>query len=146
MPDWLTERTILLSLHVGTAILFLGPVTVAASMFPRYAAEGNLPVARALNRVTRIYGILSILVAVFGIILAARIDVFDQPWVSWSLGLFILAAVIQVGLVERGQDRFLKAIEAERAGRQGLTLLRVASGLFTLIWVVILVLMIGKPG
>ena len=132
MPDWLPERTILLSLYIGTVILFLGPVTVAASMFPSYAAAGKLPVARALNRVTRIYGFLSILVAVFGIILAVRIDAFDQPWVSWSLGLFVVAAVVQVAVVEQEQGRLLAAIEAEGAGPAGLTLLRVGTGLFSL--------------
>ncbi len=132
MPEWLTERTILLSLHIGTAILFLGPVTVAASMFPRYAAQGDIPVARVLNRVTKIYGLLSILVAVFGIILAVRIDAFDQPWVSWSLGLFVVAAVIQVAIVEREQGRLLAAIGTEGAGPAGLTLLRVGTGLFSL--------------
>lgn len=146
MPDWLSERTILLSLHIGSAILFLGPVTVAASMFPRYAATGDLPVARVLNRVTRVYGLLSILVAVFGIILAARIDAFDKPWVSWSLGLFILAAVIQVAVVEREQGRLLARIEKDGAQPGGLTLVRVGSGVFALLWIVILVLMVGKPG
>ena len=145
MPDWLTERTILLSLHVGTAILFLGPVTVAASMFPRYAAAGDLPVAGALNRVTRIYGLLSILVAVLGIILAVRIDAFDQPWVSWSLGLFVVAAVIQVAVVEREQGRLLAAIGAEGVGQPRLAGVRAGTGLFAILWIVIVVLMVGKP-
>ena len=146
MPDWLSERSILLFLHIGTAILFLGPATVATSLFPRYAQAGDVPVGRLLNRVSNVYGLLSILVAVFGIVLAARYSLFSELWVSLSFVLFIVAGVLLVAVIEPGQRRALRAMEAGSLDRAAVAPLRAASGGFALAWIVILFLMVAKPG
>jgi hypothetical protein len=47
--------TILLSAHIIVAILAVGPITVAASMFPRFARDQSArPVANVLYRICRI--------------------------------------------------------------------------------------------
>ena len=60
----------LLAAHVLAGILFVGPVAVAGSLFPRYAPvtdprpdalrdqERSPRVAAALHRLTRVYGVL----------------------------------------------------------------------------------------
>lgn len=54
---------LLLSAHVLAAIIFIGPVTVAVSLFPRYARQAlgeaassaaSEPVARLLHRISRV--------------------------------------------------------------------------------------------
>jgi hypothetical protein len=49
---------VLLAVHVLAAIVFIGPVTVAASLFPRYARQGEVGVARVLHRISRVYAVL----------------------------------------------------------------------------------------
>ncbi len=145
MPDWLGERTTLLFLHVGSAILFLGSATVATSLFPRYAQSGDVAVGRVLHRVSDLYGLLSILVAVFGVVLAARYDLFSQLWVSASLVLFIVAGVLLAAVIIPGQRRVLTAMEAGPVDRAAIVPLRATAGAFALAWIVILFLMVAKP-
>ena len=147
MPDWLSERSILLFFHIASAILFLGPATVATSLFPRSALDGELPVARLLHRVADLYGLLSVLVLVFGVTLAWRFDLFDQPWVSASFVMFIVAGGVLAAVILPGQRRALRALESGgRVDRAAVAPLRAASGAFALAWVVILFLMVAKPG
>ena len=146
MPDWLNERSILLFLHIGSAILFLGPATIATSLFPRYALAGDAAVGRVLHRVADVYGLLSLLVAVFGIVLAARYDLFSQAWVSASFVLFIVAGVLLGAVIIPGQRRALRLMDAGPADRALVGRLRAASGGFALAWLVILFLMVAKPG
>ena len=55
-------QAVLLSVHVLAGLLFVGPVAVAASLFPRYApvagavevAGRSVGVARVLHRITRV--------------------------------------------------------------------------------------------
>jgi hypothetical protein len=146
MPDWLTARTLLLVAHVGAAILFIGPVTFATSAFARYAASDTLPVARALNRVSRAYGTCSVAVPVVGGVLAAQTGYLSTAWVGVSLGIFAVALVLLAAVILPGQRRLLAAAEADTVPPAAtLARVRAASGLFALSWVVILVLMVAKP-
>ncbi|MBJ7384577.1 MAG: hypothetical protein JHC55_08840, partial [Mycolicibacterium sp.] len=54
----------LLSAHVILAILAIGPITVAASVFPRYA--DNTAVASVLHRICVTYAAVGIAVPLFG--------------------------------------------------------------------------------
>jgi hypothetical protein len=64
----------LLSVHVLAAILTIGPIAVAASMFPRSARLAltapddprKAVAARILHRITRVYTVIGVLVPVFG--------------------------------------------------------------------------------
>ena len=74
---------VLLSVHVLAAIIFVGPVTVAASMFPPIARRsltagtenagtvvagtGDVGVLRVLHRISRGYAIGGLTVPVFGL-------------------------------------------------------------------------------
>lgn len=83
----------LLSLHVLAAIVAVGPVTVAASMFPpaaRRAAPGGgagaSDAARAtvtvLHRVCRVYARVGIAVPVLGLATALAMGVLGDGWSS----------------------------------------------------------------
>ena len=66
----------LLALHVIAAILAIGPVAVAASMFPAMARralaapEHRAPLA-VLHRICNVYAVLGVAVPVFGLATAA---------------------------------------------------------------------------
>lgn len=131
--------------HIGAAILLLGPVTVATTLFPRYAGSGDAAVCALLQRISRGYGLLSLLVPLFGLALAGRLKVTGQGWVIASLMLFIVAFVVLLGGIVPRQQRLLSALATAPPSRAELMPLRVLSGTFSLIWLVILVLMVAKP-
>lgn len=112
---------ILLSLHVLAAILAIGPVAVAASMFPRYlrlaaAPAGGpgkgtpLTVAETLHRICRVYALAGLAVPFFGLALAGPMHVFGQAWVIVSIALTAVAAALLAAVVLPGQSRALAAL------------------------------------
>ncbi|OHV36939.1 MULTISPECIES: hypothetical protein [Pseudofrankia] len=109
---------ILLSLHVLAAILAIGPVAVAASIFPRYlrlAAAGPVDgsaanVPRALHRTCRVYALLGIAVPFFGLATAGPLHVFGDTWVIISIVLTAAAAALLAAVILPGQRRALAAL------------------------------------
>lgn len=124
---------ILLSLHVLAAIVAIGPVTVAASMFPR--ATENRPV---LHRICRVYAAVGIAVPVFGFATAGVMGVTGEPWVVVSIALTAVAAFVLALLVLPGQARALAGDATKR--------LAMHTGLFNVLWATVTVLMIIRPG
>lgn len=113
-------KAVLLSLHVVAAIVLIGPITVAASLFPRYArlaaasgpadrgpapdrsvtTEGAWAVAAAMHRISRGYAIPALAVPVFGIGVDSALGVLTQSWVIVSMALTALAGLLlAVGIV-----------------------------------------------
>ncbi|MGW7224487.1 hypothetical protein [Streptomyces sp. NPDC054826] len=99
----------LLSLHVLAAIVAVGPVTVAASMFPpaaRRAAPGGgagaSDAARAtvtvLHRVCRVYARVGIAVPVLGLATALAMGVLGDGWLIASIALTAAAAGLLIAL------------------------------------------------
>jgi hypothetical protein len=82
---------ILLSAHVIVAILAVGPIAVAASMFPRYA-RNRTAVASVLNRICQTYAVVCVAVPLLGIATAVSMGVLTQAWVPASIALTIVAA------------------------------------------------------
>lgn len=142
----MTERNIVLVVHIVGAIMFLGPVTVATSLFPRYARLGEWAVAEALHRISRGYGMLTLIVPAAGLYLAARIGAFDQMWVNLSMALFIAAFVLLLGFIVPRQARLLANRDGGESSRTGVAGLSAGAGLFGMTWLVILYLMVAKPG
>jgi hypothetical protein len=150
---------LLLSVHVIAAILAVGPVTVAASMFPpqaRLALGGDPPAdalarLRVLARICRSYALVGVAVPVLGLATAGVMGVSTQPWVLVSVLLTLVAAAVLAGVVLPAQRSLLRAaVSAPRppAGGNRATIGRLAAttGVFNLLWVVVTVLMIVRPG
>ena len=157
---------VLLSVHVVAAIVFVGAVTVAVSLFPRYARQavadppvaGARPVVHLLHRVSRVYAVLALAVPVFGIGVASALGVLDEAWVLVSMALTLAAGVLLAGVVlprqrelglavDRAVDRAVEA-GAEPGERTAAAIrqLAMASGVFNLLWAAVVVLMIVRPG
>lgn len=128
---------VLLSLHVVAAILTVGPVAVAASMFPAALRRGRAEQVRLLHRICRVYAVVAIAVPVFGFATAGVLGVTGQAWVLTSIALTAVAAAVLVFLVLPGQAQAVSA-QATRLGMY--------TGVVNLLWVAVTVLMIVRPG
>lgn len=156
----------LLSVHVLAAILTIGPIAVAASLFPRYARSGDSPGATALlHRICRGYAVVGVAVPVFGVATGAKLGVLTDAWLLVSMALTACAAALLILAILPHQQRLLTAPEssapnssaaenstaetsdatetsdAATAGR-----LAALTGVFNLLWAVVVVLMIVRPG
>jgi len=148
-------QALLLSLHVVFAILFVGPPAVSVSIFPRFvpaavgvesrpdrAGERSLAVARVLHRLTRVYGLLALAVPVLGIALAIVQHRITEVWILVAMLLTAAAGGLLALRIVPAQRAALER-EATRGelGRMGML-----GGIFNLLWVVVVVLMIVRPG
>ncbi|WP_435972997.1 hypothetical protein [Streptomyces sp. Qhu_M48] len=160
----------LLSVHVLVAIVTVGSITVAASMFPRVALrafgdgepdarpeETGAPTgrdtgtgtARLLHRVCTGYAVAGVVVPVFGIATGARLGVLTDAWLIVSLVLTVVAAALLGLAILPGQRRMLALAEgaaAEREARPIASRLSMTTGMFNVLWAVVVVLMIVRPG
>jgi hypothetical protein len=127
---------ILLSAHVILAILAVGPIAVAASIFPRYTATP--PVAAVLHRICMTYAAVGLAVPLLGVATAMAMGVLTDAWVLVSIGLTIIAAGILVASILPAQRAVLDGASAGR--------LAMATGIFNLLWVAVTILMIVRPG
>ena len=100
---------LLLILHIGFAIFTLGPLTAATMATPRYIRRGEPGILRYLNRATRIYGLLTLGIFLFGALLQP--DRLGRGWLSASMTLFVVAFVLLI-IVERDQRKAINRIEA----------------------------------
>lgn len=132
---------LLLSLHVLVAIVAVGPVTVAASMFPAALRRADHPAMRTLHRICRVYAAIGILVPVLGLATAGAMGVLGSAWLLTSIFLTIAAAAVLGFLVLPSQSAALSSPSASLSGRLGMT-----AGLFNLLWAVVVVLMVVRPG
>ncbi|MFD5371525.1 hypothetical protein [Streptomyces sp. NPDC127103] len=158
----------LLSVHVLVAIVTVGSITVAASMFPRIAlraccgsggssaageerdggSEGT-GTAVLLHRVCTGYAVAGVVVPVFGIATGAQLGVLTDAWPIVSLVLTVTAAALLGLAVLPGQRRLLALAEgaaAEEEARPVASRLSMTTGMFNVLWAVVVVLMIVRPG
>ncbi|MFD7548573.1 hypothetical protein ACFV0R_26145 [Streptomyces sp. NPDC059578] len=165
---------LLLSIHVLAAILTVGPVAVTASLFPRYASRvpvdaepsgtgtgsdrepsGRGPeFAEFLHGICRRYSLAGVAVPVFGFATGAQLGVLTDAWLIASIVLTSIAAVVLIVTVLPDQERALAALGDGTAplGQPPATSppskarLAMTTGVFNLLWTVVVVLMIVRPG
>jgi hypothetical protein len=116
LEEWgmsFTDR-LMVWFHIGFVIFTIGPVTIATMSTPRYIRARNVGVLRYLSLMTRIIGAGSLGVLLFGIIAAQSLHKISQAWITASLTLFVVAAVLLL-LIMRDQRRAIGAVEASLA-------------------------------
>ncbi|MFJ1974683.1 hypothetical protein ACIO93_39335 [Streptomyces sp. NPDC087903] len=155
----------LLAVHVLAAIVAIGPVTVAASMFPPSARRalaapddpGAVETVRLLLRICRVYAVVGVVVPVFGFATASGMGVLGDAWLIVSIALTALAALVLAALVLPRQQTIadrLDRVGGESGGgtttavtaRQATVQLAMFTGLFNILWATVTVLMIVRPG
>lgn len=161
---------LLLSVHVLAAILAIGPIAVAASLFPRFARDpgdrrylpavaggDQEPVARRgpaiaafLHRVCRGYAVVGLAVPVFGLATGAQLGVLTDAWLIASIALTAIAAALLALAILPTQRRLLAPPDgttaAENRRTAAATRLAMITGIFNLLWAIVVVLMIVRPG
>ncbi|MER5449725.1 DUF2269 family protein [Streptomyces sp. NPDC002764] len=142
---------LLLTLHVLAAIMAVGPVAVAASMFPPAArrADGEAAVhtVRLLHRICRVYSGIGIAVPALGFATAAAMGVLGSGWLIASITLTAVAAGLLIAFVLPHQDELLVELDAGRPAERPVTVrLAMFTGVFNLLWAAVTVLMIVRPG
>ncbi|MGW5569073.1 hypothetical protein ACWEWD_37385 [Streptomyces tendae] len=158
----------LLSLHVLAAIVAVGPVTVAASMFPAAARRvpvpapaggagggrdgggadaGDVRTVRLLHRICRVYAGLGIAVPVLGFATAASMGVLGDAWLITSVTLTAVAAGLLAAFVLPRQEELLGQLaDGQPVERARTVRLAMFTGLFNLLWATVTILMIVRPG
>ncbi|MFH8573031.1 hypothetical protein [Streptomyces sp. NPDC017993] len=149
---------LLLSAHVLAAILAIGSITVAASMFPRYALRASsgeeqdgrsAGIATLLHRICRGYAVAGLAVPVFGIATGAQLGVLTDAWLIASLALTAIAAALLALAILPGQQRLLaltQDVPTQESARPAATRLTMLTGIFNVLWTIVVVLMIVRPG
>ncbi len=150
---------VLLSVHVLAAILVVGPIAVAASLFPRYARQaapdGDDPGGRAagvaafLHRICRGYAIAGVAVPVFGLATGAQLGVLTDAWLVASIVLTAAAAAILALAILPDQTRMIAPSQGAATGdglRRPAGRLAALTGVFNILWTVVVILMIFRPG
>lgn len=147
--------TIVIVLHVLTAILFLGPVTVATSSFHLRAAEANTGdthaagAAKTLYDITQNYGVLSLLVPLLGlaIMFLDASYYFTQYNFHAAIVLALLAWAVLFFLIIPRQKKMMGALgllEADELAektyeitdwKKAKSQLSMFSGIWALLWV-----------
>ncbi|WP_328669331.1 hypothetical protein [Streptomyces sp. NBC_00328] len=123
----------LLAVHVIAAIVAIGPVTVAASMFPPAARKvlqapddaSALATARLLHRICQVYAVAGVVVPVFGFATASDMGVLGDTWLIVSIALTAAAAVVLAVLVLPRQSAILEGVEkagVQQGGREAAAL------------------------
>lgn len=157
-------ENLLLSAHVLAGILFVGPVAVTTSLFPRFAPvsagastdtpatpgppgvpvrnERSASVARMLHGVTRVYGVLALVVPVLGLVLAAVQGRLGEVWIIVAMVLTAVAGGLLALRIAPGQRAVLE-LPDDAARLRGLSML---TGVFNLLWAAVVVLMVVRPG
>ncbi|MFD1936619.1 MULTISPECIES: hypothetical protein [Nonomuraea] len=138
---------VLLSVHVLGGIVFVGGSAAATSLFPRYApaaaGEGrSRSVAVALHRITRGYAVLGLIVPLAGMILAGVQGRTGEIWITISMILTAVAALLLATQIHPRQRQVL----ADPGDSGRLRLLSMLAGVYNLAWAVVVVLMIVRPG
>lgn len=141
-------ESLLLSVHVLAGILFVGPVAVSTSLFPRYAPVAGIPerdnpdIAAVLYRITRVYGALALVVPAVGLILALVQGRATEIWIVVAMVLTAIAGGLLALQIAPRQREALGSPASTPALRQ----LGMLAGIFNLLWTIVVVLMIVRPG
>ena len=120
-------------------------MTVAASLFPRYAREGQVGVATALHRISRVYAVLALAVPVFGIATGLGLGQLGDAWLIASMILTLVAGLLLALVVLPEQGRVMARLDGGESGAVT-PRLGMVTGVFALIWAIVVVLMIVRPG
>jgi uncharacterized membrane protein len=144
--------TLLNVLHVVTAVFLVGPMAILPMTALRAVRAGNGPMVDLLARSTRVFSLLSLLVAVLGFgVVGTADEQFDlsvtTDWVLASIVAYLVALALSLALVVPALQRAGTELAAGRPDGAGGLYGRIAagSGVVSLLLVAVTVLMVWKP-
>jgi uncharacterized membrane protein len=151
------------ALHILLAVFAIGPLAHAATTASRGVRQGDRHAIAASTRMVRIYSYASLLVVVFGMALVqSRYNhSFSDTWIWLSLVLYVISLAILFAVLLPGLERAAGSLEgsskpavadeadpAPNGAVDSAVTARIAAagGAVGLIFAVIVVLMVYKPG
>ncbi|MFN2560629.1 MAG: DUF2269 family protein [Jatrophihabitans sp.] len=143
---------LLLAAHLVLAVFAIGPLVHAATTAARGIRQGDGAATASSSRVLRIYSYVSVLVVLAGGALMSqkedgeKVGEIDDTWIWLSILLWAVAVGLVLGVVVPTLDKATKGIR-EQASVVTLTgRVAAAGGIVALIMLVIVVLMVYRPG
>jgi uncharacterized membrane protein len=136
------------TIHVLLAVFAIGPLVHAASTAARGVRTGDAAAVRSSARTVRIYGYLSLLVALAGMSLVQpKYDhEFGDTWIWLSLVLWVVATAVVFALLLPGLNGAASALEHGAPAQTLVARVAAGGGTVALLYAVIVVLMVYKPG
>ena len=147
----MTLRNVLLTAHILAAILTIGWLAMDSMIVPGMIRRGpeSLSYVRASAATAKKVGPMSGLVFVLGLALIFRDgDDYIEPgdaWLSLSMLLFIVAAVLGAVFIGKAQERAVAKLEAGQPATDEAGKISMLGGISTLILVAVTYLMVAKP-
>jgi len=144
---------LLLTLHIALAVFVIGPLTlICAATWPLLrAGAGGLPVLRTARRLVRGLAVASLLIALTGVGMVhegsfGSVRSLGDAWLAASIALWAVACLACLGVVAPAMSRAITDIGAGGNARRRLVPIAGGALLSTGCWLVILALMVVKPG
>lgn len=141
-------RNVLLWLHILVAVVTMGPFIMFDVLSPGLVRAGNVPVLRTFERVTKVLGPATLLIALAGVGLVADNDGyhFKQAWVTGGLVGYVVIVAIGMGVLGPTVTRAVERIEAGEDASAEAGRLRVFGVVNIVLILTIIWLMVAKPG
>ena len=141
-----TSRNILLLLHIASVVVAFAPASVHPLLGRQFGKDGPAALQRfsayAARNGQRVYAPALLLAGLFGLGLVMESDYidFDQTWVSLALLVWVaMNGIVHAMIIP--SERKVGAGDTEAMKR-----LDLGGGLITILFIVMLYLMIWKPG
>ncbi len=144
---------VLLLLHLLTVVFVIGPLAIAGVSAPRALDDGEPAVQRLTDAHRQIqrYSIASIVVPLLGTVMIGLGDIgkrweYNEFWVSASYALYLVAALALLFVAAPAVKKAATALAAGESTEVFKGRMQAAAGGAALAWVVIIGLMVFKPG
>ncbi len=143
-------RNVLLTLHITSAMLLIGWLSMQGMLVPRLIRQGpsSLGALRFAHQTAERMGRLSGIVFLLGLWLVFRADdgvEIGDGWVSASMGLFVAAAVLGAVFFARTEAAAIAKLEQDQPAPGEAARAAILGGVNNLIVLTIIYLMVAKP-
>jgi hypothetical protein len=138
--------------HLVFVVFTIGPLVHAATTAGRGVRNGDGAATAAASRMLRVYAYASVLVIVAGMALMSqkedgqKLGEFGDTWIWLSLVLWVLAMGIVLGVTVPTLNKATKRIESQDSVVTLTARVAASGGVLALIFLVIIILMVYRPG
>lgn len=146
---------LLLFLHLLAAIFAVGPLVGAATTSARALRHNDVAAATSAARMVRLYSYVSVVVVVLGMGLMSQTDPaapshtvgdLGDMWIWLSLLLWAAATAVSLAVLAPSLTRAVTGIAGGGSAKSQVGRVAAAGGVVGLIYAVIVLLMVYRPG
>jgi Predicted integral membrane protein (DUF2269) len=146
---------LLLFLHLLAAIFAVGPLVAAAATASRALRTSDAAAATSAARMIRLYSYVSVVVVILGMGLMSQdapgpgseeVAKIGDTWIWLSLLLWVCAMALSLGLLAPSLTKASAEIGGSGSAQSSVGRVAAAGGVIALIYAVIVLLMVYRPG